>query len=200
MHERRPGLLANMTLQRYQEILNRSTGGEAINVTEVTLPAVARAYLARVYFQRHHPSMLGVRTSREMQTLATLIDYLCQNDPLRALDVAIQRQKALELQYIQGNWIQAQQLELLTLDEDRSYFKQELKAAQSEVKSEARLTRDSWMPRREWTRGRDYEKGPAVDADRPPRNDGSSEKEAPYKGKRGSKGKGKFRKGRGKRW
>ncbi|CAE8583370.1 unnamed protein product, partial [Polarella glacialis] len=122
IHERKPGALANYTLQRYQEILDRSTGGQ--------------------------------RNAREMRTLMTIVDLICQNDGLRALDVALQRQKSLELQFLQGNWEQGQQLELVPLDEDRSYFKQELKAAQQEVRSTFRLAQQPWKVEQQQWRSR----------------------------------------------
>ncbi|CAE8627063.1 unnamed protein product, partial [Polarella glacialis] len=154
IHEQKPGALANYTLQRYREILDRSTGGEANMSSQATLPAVARAYLTRVYFQSHHPQLLGQRNAREMRTLMTIVDLICQNDGLRALDVALQRQKSLELQFLQGNWEQGQQLELVPLDEDHSYFKQELKAAQQEVRSTFRLAQQPWKVEQQQWRSR----------------------------------------------
>jgi hypothetical protein len=209
IHERKPGALANLTLQRYREILDRSTGSEANLSSQQMLPPVARAYLSRVYFITHHPLAVGTRTAREMKTLMTIVDLICQNDGLRALDVALQRQKSLELQFHQGNWEQAQQLELIPLDEDRSYFKQELKAAQQEVQSVRKLEAPVWRPSRAreewWPRGGGgaqggearAEAGLAGDGDAAPLNhndqsDGYGQgRSRGWKGGKGKKGFGK---------
>ncbi|CAE8685015.1 unnamed protein product, partial [Polarella glacialis] len=195
IHEQKPGALANYTLQRCREILDRSTGGEANMSSQATLPAVARAYLTRVYFQSHHPQLLGQRNAREMRTLMTIVDLICQNDGLRALDVALQRQKSIELQFLQGNWEQGQQLELVPLDEDHSYFKQELKAAQQEVRSTFRLAQQPWKveqqqwrshrPRGEWWPAR----GGAAEAAHEEVAAGEAEA-APLNGNAGGEGRG----------
>ncbi|CAE8717690.1 unnamed protein product, partial [Polarella glacialis] len=204
IHEQKPGALANYTLQRYREILDRSTGGEANMSSQATLPAVARAYLTRVYFQSHHPQLLGQRNAREMRTLMTIVDLIFQNDGLRALDVALQRQKSLELQFLQGNWEQGQQLELVPLDEDHSYFKQELKAAQQEVRSTFRLAQQPWKveqqqwrsrrPRGEWWPAR----GGAAEAAHEEVAAGEAEA-APLNGNAGGEGRGLGRGGKGKK-
>jgi hypothetical protein len=204
IHEQKPGALANYTLQRYREILDRSTGGEANMSSQATLPAVARAYMTRVYFQSHHPQLLGQRNAREMRTLMTIVDLICQNDGLRALDVALQRQKSLELQFLQGNWEQGQQLELVPLDEDHSYFKQELKAAQQEVRSTFRLAQQPWKveqqqwrsrrPRGEWWPAR----GGAAEAAHEEVAAGEAEA-APLNGNAGGEGRGLGRGGKGKK-
>jgi hypothetical protein len=205
IHESKPGTLANLTLLRYREILERFTGGEATLSSQAELPPVARAYLARVHFQRYHPQVIGMRTAREMRTLITIVDYVCQNDGLRALDVALQRQKALELFHQQGTWVQAQQLELIPLDEDRSYFKEELKAAQQEVRSEQKLQRDAygaqWSAggrRSQWAYNGGRRQGGAGaasgDGDAAPLN-GGDEGDGQGRGRKGGKSKGKGKKG-----
>ena len=150
MHERKPGHLANLTLLRYQELLERSTGREATNRHQDAFPPVGRAYLSQIYMVRHPSQELGPRTTREMQTILTAIDYLASYDVLRALDVLIQRQKALEMAAEQGSWSQANLLELVNPSEERSYFRQELKAVQSEHKAELQLQRNPWALRRPW--------------------------------------------------
>ena len=67
-------------------------------------------------------------------------DLLCQNDPLRCLDVLVQRVKALEVAHQQGSWNQASQLELVLSDGQSAVFRPELKAAQAEVKEEMKLS------------------------------------------------------------
>ena len=48
LHQERPGALANLTLQRFKELLERATGRGAA-AEEVELPAVARAYLSQIW-------------------------------------------------------------------------------------------------------------------------------------------------------
>jgi hypothetical protein len=134
---------------------------------------------------------------RELRTLTTLVDMVALNDPLRALDVALQRIKSIELFVSQGHWNQANLLELVVPEEEqRAWFRQELKAAQQEQKADLRLQQDQWPRRRQaWSGGvaaaggGEKKEGEGKD-DAPPSN-GSN----PGKGK---KGKGKGKKGRGK--
>ena len=195
MHERKPGHLANLTLLRYQELLERSTGREATNRHQDAFPPVGRAYLSQIYMVRHPSQELGPRTTREMQTILTAIDYLASNDVLRALDVLIQRQKALELAAEQGSWSQANLLELVNPSEERSYFRQELKAVQSEHKAELQLQRNPWALRRPWWgiggKGRGAGKGD-TDPEAAPLNVSEEEQKGNKKGNKGGKG-GKHR-------
>eukprot|EP00435_Cladocopium_sp_Y103_P065077 s548_g26.t3 len=185
-HLKRPGRLADLTLQRYRELLLRSTGRGAEEMEEV-LPSVGRAYLQQVYFVQHPMQTLGQRTSREMKTLMLVVDY--KNMVPSALDVLLQRQKALE------NWQQANLLELVDMEEARSYFTQELKAAQSQLKSDQKLQgKGAWRPYRPaapWRPSSQDDTGKAVkesqEGDSAPPNVESK------KGKKGKKGRGKGR-------
>lgn len=123
----------------------RSTGRGAELGEQDKMPSVARAYLQQVYFVKNPTSTLGQRTTREMRTLMLVVDYLTMNMVPSALDVLLQRQKALELSIEQQNWQQANHLELVDVEEARSYFTQELKAAQNEVKAEQKLGK-GWGP------------------------------------------------------
>lgn len=79
---------------------------------------------------------LGLRNLRELRTLAAMVDLMASNDTLRALDIALQRMKAIEVFVAQGNWTQATMLELVPAEgEQRAWFRQELKAAQQEAKA-----------------------------------------------------------------
>ena len=148
LHQEKPGALADLTLRRFQELLNRSIGGGTAE-TEQEMPPVARAYLSQIYMVRHPEAAIGLRNLRELRTLATLVDLMAMNDSLRALDVAVQRMKSIELFIAQGQWSQANLLELIVPEEEqRAWFRQELKAAQQEHKSDLRLQRDQWPKRR----------------------------------------------------
>lgn len=124
-----------------------------------------------------------------------VVDYLTKNMVPSALDVLLQRQKALELSVEQQSWQQANLLELVDMEEARSYFTQELKAAQSQLKSEQKLQgKGGWRPFRApapWrqTAQDDTSKTPkdVKEGDNAPAN------EEPRKGKKGKKGRGKGR-------
>ena len=189
-----PGRLASLTLLRLQELLQTALGGGSA-AEQNKLPAVARAYLHQIYLQAHGREALGVRNVKEMITLATAIDLICGNDGLRALDVLVQRLKALEVAQSQGGWTQASQLELIMTTDQTAVFRQKLRAAQQEVKADWDLQRDPrrrpWGGHQGWTEispGADASKD---NADKPPDN-------TPRPGK-GNKGKGKGKKGK-RRW
>ena len=199
LHQERPGALANLTLKRFQELLNRSNGGGAAS-QEQEMPPVARAYLNQLYLIRHGEGAIGIRNVRELRTLSAIVDLVASNDPLRALDIAIQRMKPIEVFVEQGQWSQASLLELvLPESEQRAWFRQELKAAHQEHKAELRLQKDQWPKRRSpWYPGSPgaaaaEQKEQSGKEDTPPGNGGGP---APGKGK---KGRGKGKKG-GKRW
>eukprot|EP00438_Fugacium_kawagutii_P002934 Skav232613 [mRNA] locus=scaffold1224:634887:636392:+ [translate_table: standard] len=164
-HLKRPSRLADLTLQRYQELLLRSTGRGAEEEDMSVLPAVARAYLQQVYFVKNPAIGLGQRTAREMKTIMLVLDLLARNMVPSAMDVLVQRQKALELSVEQGNWSQANLLELVDMEEARSYFLQEVKAAQTQLRAEQRLGK-----------GRGYQRGPPW-WNAPPADPGKGSKE-----------------------
>eukprot|EP00435_Cladocopium_sp_Y103_P011686 s2887_g3.t1 len=182
-HLKQPGRLADLTLQRYRELLMRSTGRGAELVEQDKMPSVARAYLQQVQ-----------RTTREMRTLMLVVDYLTMNMVPSALDVLLQRQKALELSAEQQSWLQANHLELVDMEEARSYFTQELKAAQSEVKAEQKLGK-GWSPSYRPSQGWRPPAPPASGVANKENKDGDAAptNEEPRKGKKGKKGKGRGR-------
>ena len=137
VHEERPGVLANLTLKRYHDMISRATGGEAAQLH--CLPPVGRAYLHQIFFHHHHPSQIGMRCTREMKTIMLAVDLVCRNDSLRALGVLLQRQKSLELELETGRWREAQALELVPSDDVSSFTRQEKKVAQDEAKANYKL-------------------------------------------------------------
>ena len=70
-------------------------------------------YLETVFYQRCGKDAVGLRTSREMRTIAESIDALMEGDVLRAGDLLIQRFKALETSVIDGTWTRARHHELI---------------------------------------------------------------------------------------
>ena len=76
------------------------------------LPRVL-TYLETVFNQRYTKESVGIRTSREMRTLAEAIDSLLEGDSMRTADLLIQRFKALETSVSDGSWSLARHLELI---------------------------------------------------------------------------------------
>ena len=138
VHQKHPGRIASRSLQRPQELLMNPQGrGTAFLEEENSmLRALAVGYLTQVF---SHQSTVGLRSSKGLRTLAHCIDLICRSDPLRSLDVLIRRLKAIELSHIQGNWQQASQLELVMSEGQLATFRQEVKAAQQEVKADLAL-------------------------------------------------------------
>lgn len=124
--------IASLTLLRMRELVAMTQGRGTAEESENPLPAVATPYLIQVLFNKYPPGDVPIRTMRELRTVAAVIDYVVNNDPLRALDVLVQRFKALELSHEQQSWAQASQLELILSDQTSAVFCQEVKAAQAE--------------------------------------------------------------------
>jgi hypothetical protein len=76
----------------------------------------ASAFLHQVVYVRYPPAVMGLRNSRELETLALIIDHL-MNGRLAALgDVAMQRFKAVQTSVRDGNWQTARHQELIEDD------------------------------------------------------------------------------------
>ena len=197
VHQRSPGRIASLSLLRLQELVHLTQGrGSAVSEVENPLPAVATSYVTQVFFNKYPMGEVALRTARELKTVAAVIDLICNNDPLRSLDILLQRLKALELAHEQGNWVQASQLELILSDQTSAVFRQEVKAAQAEVKAawaiEAGPSRyQRWKPQ-SWRNqgheggGAEVKEGTSKEDDKPPVNHH----------RQGQKGKGKGKKGK----
>jgi hypothetical protein len=196
VHQTYPGRIASRSLQRLQELLMNAQGrGTAFQEEENSqLPAVAVGYLTQVFFMQNPPQVVGMRSSKELRTIAHCIDLIARNDPLRALDVLVQRLKSIELAHLQGNWSQASQLELVMSDEQTATFRQEIKAAQLEVKADRSLNQDGrstqrWRPWRPESTGQadPSRQEAAKDGDQPPENNQNRPRKGRGKGKKGGK-------------
>lgn len=124
VHQEKPGRIASLSLLRLQELLAMTQGrGTALESGQNPLPPVAVPYLTQVFLSRNPMGTVGMRNVREMRTIATVIDLAATNDPLRALDVLLQRLKALEVAHEQQSWNQASQLELVLDDQTSAVFR-----------------------------------------------------------------------------
>lgn len=109
VHARRnPGLLLRSALEEIRGYLG-SRGG----VGSLTEAPKFLAYLDTVLNQRGGKGGIGLRTSRELRTIAEGLDALLSGDQVRAADLLVQRFKALEASIIDGNWSVARHMELI---------------------------------------------------------------------------------------
>ena len=106
-----PGRLASRLLIRMSQVTARGVGGAEPEMSHLT-PVVALHYVLTILL----PSLgakAGMRTGRELKTLASILDHLASQEPAKAADVTAQRIKALERATAEGHWGAAQFLELL---------------------------------------------------------------------------------------
>eukprot|EP00438_Fugacium_kawagutii_P019190 Skav219379 [mRNA] locus=scaffold76:719150:720793:- [translate_table: standard] len=112
--QRHPGRLAARLLQRMRS--EGALGSVGANWLEETrTPPTAVNYFQTVMV----PTLgakLNVRTGRELRTLSVILDHLAREEPARAADIVGQRLKALERSALDGHWMSAQFLELISPD------------------------------------------------------------------------------------
>ena len=184
LHQEKPGALADLTLRRFQELLNRSIGGGSAEQEQEMHP-VARAYLSQIYMARS-----GHRVAEPER--APHVGHLGGPDGDERF-TADEEHRAVRNGARRTSWNSSCPRRSRELGSGRSW-----KAAQQEHKSDLRLKRDQWPRRRTpwYPTG-----GGAVGADKketdgkeggPPENGGG---QSQGKGKKG-RGKGK----KGKRW
>lgn len=157
------------------------------------LPAVARAYLSQIYLVKCPEAVIGLRNFRELRTLTTMVDLICNNDGLTALDIALKRVKAIEVFVAQGTWTGDPAGIDPSRGGQRAWFRQELKAAQQEAKAESKLYQGQWPKRR-----RPWDAAPRPAGGDEKKEGGEKDEMPPTNGTKGRKGKGKGKKS--KRW
>ena len=104
-----PGRFLADALSTMQRFLGSRVGA---GTTSEELPRVL-TYLETVFNQRYTKECVGIRTAREMRTLAEAIDSLLEGDSMRTADLLIQRFKAVETSVSDGSWSLARHLELI---------------------------------------------------------------------------------------
>ena len=104
-----PGRFLADALSSMQRFLGSRVGA---GTSSEELPRVL-TYLETVFNQRYTKECVGIRTAREMRTLAEAIDSLLEGDSMRTADLLIQRFKALETSVSDGSWSLARHLELI---------------------------------------------------------------------------------------
>ena len=71
------------------------------------------AYLNQVVLVNHQPAKIGVRSHRELVTLAMALDAILAGQLKQSLDLLMQRFKAVEASFQEGGWNTAKHLEII---------------------------------------------------------------------------------------
>eukprot|EP00435_Cladocopium_sp_Y103_P037986 s305_g10.t1 len=106
VHQKYPGKIASLSLLRMRELVAMTLGRGSAEESDNPLPPMATPYLIQVLFNRYHQGEIPMRTMRELRTVAAVIDLVVTNDPLRALDVLVQRFKAAGPKPASGGQVQ----------------------------------------------------------------------------------------------
>eukprot|EP00971_Amphidinium_carterae_P069620 1377830-Amphidinium_carterae.1 len=94
-----------------REYLSLRDGGVSSSSVDPLAPIVT-TYLTTALM----PSMgesLGLRSSRELLTIARSVDSLLRGDTVGAVECLLQRFKAVELSALEGSWVNARHLEVI---------------------------------------------------------------------------------------
>eukprot|EP00971_Amphidinium_carterae_P280837 5575480-Amphidinium_carterae.2 len=132
-----PGKLAHSYLKEMHRQSHVSLGLGPKDETE--FPRVASFFLTTVLTRRLPNLTQNMRSWREAQTLAGILDCLSAGEVCQAMDIVTQRMKALELAASQGHWQQARWLELLGTDTAGALQPSEVRVAQRREKLDRAL-------------------------------------------------------------
>ena len=112
--QKKPGQLTQLALdEMIRYLADRQEAGEADLSNPRWKGQRVLAYLNQIMFVTHPPVKMGLRTSRELQTLAIALDHLLSGQLPQATDILIQRLKALEASLQEGGWHTAKHLEII---------------------------------------------------------------------------------------
>ena len=109
--QKKPGQLATRSLNEMIRFLAERSEGGAEGPTWAGQKVLA--YLNQVVLVNHPPSKIGPRSHRELVTLAMSVDEILSGNLKKALDLLLQRFKALETSLLDGGWHTARHLELI---------------------------------------------------------------------------------------
>ena len=112
--QKKPGQLTKVALNEMTRYLaDRQEAGEIELMGPKWRGQRVLAYLNQIMFVTHPPAKIGIRTARELQTLAIALDHLLTGQLPQATDILIQRLKALESSLQEGGWHTAKHLEII---------------------------------------------------------------------------------------
>ena len=184
--EEHPGSTALRLLRKMKNVVGED--GEKIQKTTVA-PAVAKQFDLRILKHQAGPSGINVRNQREMTTLCVMLDHLALGRYRQAADIAAARLKAVECANREGNFQNAQFLELIAVNPEGLTTADEKLL----VKNEALLSQKSWPSSGDgWQNSGKGNKGGAAHTWIPnPKGKGKKEGGKGKKGAKGKKGDGK---------
>ena len=138
--QKKPGHLAQRTLDEMTRYLSsRSDMGDS----EPTWSGQkVLAYLNQVVLVNHPPQRIGVRSHRELVTLAMSIDEVLGGRLKHGLDILLQRFKAIEASFEEGGWHTARHLELIP-GGGSGLLREDERAAAAKAEVQAARLRDS---------------------------------------------------------
>ena len=133
-----PGVLTHQALRRMDGHM-RGVAMEDL-LGGPPLLNVIRAYLVTNFFGARPEAAVGLRNARELKTIAAIVEAILQGRVLSALDIAVQRFKAIELSIEEGNWTNARWLELIPVNTVGTYDRADLRDARREEEQDRRAT------------------------------------------------------------
>ena len=125
-----PGLLAHTDPRRMEAHMRGAPMEDLLG--GILLNNVIRAYLVTSFFGARPEAAVGLRNARELKTIAAIIEAILQGRILTALDIAVQRFKAIELSIEEGKWTNARWLELIPVNTVGTYDRADLRDARRE--------------------------------------------------------------------
>ncbi|CAK0821418.1 unnamed protein product, partial [Prorocentrum cordatum] len=130
------GQLSEDTLQRMARLLGTLA---ASDFSDAACRAIVQAYVHQIMFNEFPRQKIGLRNSREIETLALAADHLLRGGQAVALDVVMQRLKALERSLVDENWTVARWRELMPTGGAQLASRAEATAALKLEESERKL-------------------------------------------------------------
>ena len=132
--KRIPGILMRRALDEMNRLLVQHVGEES---TETIKPILLRCLRLHVMAKSVVPAQ-----KRELLTLGYAIDQLLQRNILGALDIMVQRVKAIELVLNGATWAVAQNIELVPLEQEVIASVAEAQGAAREFRHDSRVQRE----------------------------------------------------------
>ena len=185
--EKHPGATALQLLRKMKSVVGED--GEKLEKSG-SAPAVAKQYDLRVLKHQQGYGAASVRNQRELTTLCVVLDHLALGRYKQAADVAAARLKSVESANRDGNWQDAQFLEMIPVNPEG------LTTADEKLlmNNESNLNRKEWRSSGDdWQSYSNKGKGDAAHS-WIPHPKGKGKKEG-GKGKKGEKGKKSDKKG-----
>ncbi|CAE7505320.1 Tnks2, partial [Symbiodinium pilosum] len=140
--KRIPGVLTRHAIDEMNRLLVQHLGEEDSSIIK---PVLLRYIRLHVTVKNVPPAQ-----KRELLTLGYTMDRLLQRDFLGAMDLIMQRVKAIEMVLGGASWAVAQNLELVPLEQEMITSVAEAQGAAREFRHEAKVQRDTGKGKGRW--------------------------------------------------